>query len=277
MVKKIFLSLLLGFCSISIAKVVIWDLGGVLCATNEWGIIYEFGLFKPFLYMLFDWKNPANIQKLLFEILSEIEAPEIENFKLAVTANGTPMPYIVCQYQAGKKRRPDVIVQAKRYIEQLPESKFSSAREKELIIRAVEVTFDPDILAQNTYMIPEGVALLKEVCAILNADRFRKNTCITCSNWDAVSFYKFALIHKEIFNLFEGRIEISGINHLLKPNIQVYTALLKKYSLTPENCIFIDDQEVNVQAAQAVGIPSILLKDKNYRALREELVRREVI
>ncbi len=277
MIKKLFLFLLVGFYCNSIAKVIIWDLGGVICATNKWGMAYEIGLFKPFMYLLLDWKNPAKIQKLLFQILSEVETPEIPDFKLAVIADGTPMPYIVCQYQAGKKRGPDAIAQAKQYIEKLPENRFSSNREKDLIIRTIEVMFNPDILARNTYMIPEGVALFKEVCEARNADNSTKNKCIACSNWDAVSFHKFALAHENVFNLFEGRIEISGINHLLKPNPETYIALLKKYSLNPEDCLFIDDQEINVQAAQAVGIPSLCLKNGNYRILRDELQRREVI
>lgn len=44
---------------------------------------------------------------------------------------------------------------------------------------------------------------------------------------------------------------------MIKPDKSIYKALLDKYSLVPEECIFIDDMMVNVEAAQACGIYGI--------------------
>lgn len=42
-----------------------------------------------------------------------------------------------------------------------------------------------------------------------------------------------------------------------KPHPQAYEILLQQLSLPPEQILFIDDQNVNVQAAEKLGIQSI--------------------
>lgn len=42
--------------------------------------------------------------------------------------------------------------------------------------------------------------------------------------------------------------------HMVKPNTEIYDYICKKYSLNPEECIFIDDLDANVEAACNYGI-----------------------
>ena len=42
-----------------------------------------------------------------------------------------------------------------------------------------------------------------------------------------------------------------------KPEKECYEILLNKYSLVPEECLFIDDSLANVQVAESLGIKSI--------------------
>ena len=42
-----------------------------------------------------------------------------------------------------------------------------------------------------------------------------------------------------------------------KPEKECYQILLNKYSLVPEECLFIDDNETNVEVAESLGIKSI--------------------
>lgn len=58
------------------------------------------------------------------------------------------------------------------------------------------------------------------------------------------------------FNYFEGGL-ISGEAKFSKPEKEIYEILIKKYSLIPEECLFIDDIEVNVKAAIASGMNGI--------------------
>ncbi len=54
----------------------------------------------------------------------------------------------------------------------------------------------------------------------------------------------------------DGRIVSSHV-HLRKPQPEIYQALLDRYSLKPEECIFFDDRQVNADAAAAQGIRAV--------------------
>ena len=45
--------------------------------------------------------------------------------------------------------------------------------------------------------------------------------------------------------------------HMLKPEPGIYEHILKKYSLVPEDCLFFDDRQENVDAAIKMGIQSV--------------------
>lgn len=49
---------------------------------------------------------------------------------------------------------------------------------------------------------------------------------------------------------------------LCKPDKAIYELLFKRYELKPEECIFIDDLEKNVNAAIACGMKGILFKNR---------------
>ncbi len=62
------------------------------------------------------------------------------------------------------------------------------------------------------------------------------------------------------FELFEGGL-FSWEIHALKPSAEIYHALLDRYSLNPKDCLFFDDMEINVAAAEELGIKSVLFTD----------------
>lgn len=45
--------------------------------------------------------------------------------------------------------------------------------------------------------------------------------------------------------------------HLLKPDERIYRALLEKYDLRAEECLFFDDRPANVEGARKVGIQAV--------------------
>ncbi len=55
----------------------------------------------------------------------------------------------------------------------------------------------------------------------------------------------------------------------VKPDTAIYNILLKTYDLKPEECIFIDDMEINIEGAKVLGIDGIVCKD--HTTVREEL------
>lgn len=57
----------------------------------------------------------------------------------------------------------------------------------------------------------------------------------------------------EMFRLFDGMV-ISAKEKLLKPDPAIYQCLIKRFHLKPQECLFIDDTQVNVEGAENVGI-----------------------
>jgi epoxide hydrolase-like predicted phosphatase len=63
-----------------------------------------------------------------------------------------------------------------------------------------------------------------------------------------------------IGDLFE-EIVLSGDLGTVKPNPEIYHATLEKLGVGPEESVFIDDRQSNIEGAEALGIKSILFTD----------------
>ena len=68
---------------------------------------------------------------------------------------------------------------------------------------------------------------------------------------------EFMLENHEYISLFDGGV-FSCDAKLIKPSPEIYHFLLEKYDLFPGDCIFFDDVEENVAAAEKEGIKGVL-------------------
>jgi putative hydrolase of the HAD superfamily len=61
---------------------------------------------------------------------------------------------------------------------------------------------------------------------------------------------------------------------VIKPDSTIYRLFLKRFDLNPHECVFIDDQERNVNAARNIGIPGIIFESYNqaYNDLKKLLL-----
>lgn len=59
------------------------------------------------------------------------------------------------------------------------------------------------------------------------------------------------------FKYFDGGV-ISAEAKASKPDSRIYNILIDKYSLVPDECLFIDDLEVNVKAAEETGMKGLV-------------------
>lgn len=78
--------------------------------------------------------------------------------------------------------------------------------------------------------------------------------------------------HREeipILSLLDGCV-FSGEIGIVKPSREIFQHLLNKYSVSAEECIFIDDNEKNIKGAKEVNINTYLF-DGNAKALKEYL------
>jgi HAD superfamily hydrolase (TIGR01509 family) len=74
------------------------------------------------------------------------------------------------------------------------------------------------------------------------------------------------------FNFFDGGIISSRVN-ASKPDRKIFKILLDKYFLTANECLFIDDIELNVQSASSVGMTAICALES---ADLSELIEKEL-
>lgn len=68
-------------------------------------------------------------------------------------------------------------------------------------------------------------------------------------HWPTFTFY----------NEVDGYV-VSAIEGMKKPDSAIYELLCNRYQLKPQECLFVDDRQVNVEAARSVGMESVLFE-----------------
>ena len=132
---------------------------------------------------------------------------------------------------------------------------FQDADELNLIKYGCRSFLVPELLAENTHIIPEGLEFVKK-CKANDIE------IAIISNWEKPSFELVRNKMPELFNLFDDRTTIIPAKvGYTKPHPKIYEYSLHLTGHTPESCIFIDDSASNVAGAQKYGIPSILHKN----------------
>ncbi len=67
--------------------------------------------------------------------------------------------------------------------------------------------------------------------------------------------------HKLKFLPYMDGVIFSYEHKVIKPESKIYEILLQKYGLDPNECVFIDDRQENIEAAEAFGIRGIRFVD----------------
>lgn len=94
------------------------------------------------------------------------------------------------------------------------------------------------------------------------------------SNSARQDFRQYLETRRGFVDLFEVVVSSAEVGHA-KPEEEVYRFTLDRFQLPPRATLFIDDLPRNTQAAEKMGIPSIVFT--NPLALVEELRRRSVL
>ena len=111
----------------------------------------------------------------------------------------------------------------------------------------------------------ESIEGMKEILKFLSEKYFLATLINEGSEW---ANYKLDISG---FRIFFKENFISGDLKVAKPNSKIYKIALEKLNIKPEECIFIDDQTKNCEAAKKLGIKSIVFK--NPTQLKKELAR----
>lgn len=62
------------------------------------------------------------------------------------------------------------------------------------------------------------------------------------------------------WNIFDGMVVSSRV-HLVKPDAEIYRYLIDTFSLVPSETVFIDDNQLNIDSAEELGIRTILFEN----------------
>ncbi len=82
---------------------------------------------------------------------------------------------------------------------------------------------------------------------------------VALTNWSHETF-PIALNRFEFLHWFEG-IVVSGEEKTRKPFVDIYNITLERYNINAKNSVFIDDNLINVNTANQLGIHGIHFKE----------------
>lgn len=102
---------------------------------------------------------------------------------------------------------------------------------------------------------------ISENVAVLRKLEHTKYNLFGLTNWSAETF-PYALKHYDFFQIFEGKIVVSGDEKLIKPDPKIWEVLLERYAIKAEESVFIDDNLKNIDVAKSLGFICIHIKPK---------------
>lgn len=105
------------------------------------------------------------------------------------------------------------------------------------------------MVAPRAYAIPWVKGLKEKGYRVYYLSNFSDKAYVECA--DALDFLP----------LTDGGI-LSYRERMIKPEPEIYRRLLERYGLKAEECVFIDDLEVNVEAARSEGFSGIVFETK---------------
>lgn len=111
--------------------------------------------------------------------------------------------------------------------------------------------------------IPQTVELIQDLSA--------KGYKLYCLSNMSVEFYDYLKV-REVFDCFDGQV-ISALEKVVKPEGAIYRLILDRFDLIPEETLFIDDLQHNLDAASEFGIQTVNFSDreKGYRMIEDIL------
>ena len=268
---------LLVLPTITSCKLILWDLGDTLVSVSILGMVSEIGIADCLVYHLFHTKEKDQLQNLLFDVLEEYGGRQHgSKDQLCYHTAHRPLPRIMCEWLAGNVTDSEKLVRKihKKIDSLYSNGYFQNEREYRIVKNAIAAMFNPQVLVRNTYVIKQALELVKEIA------RSTTHVQTIISNWDGISYsdLRESETGKTLSCYFDlNSIAISGSLNALKPRQTIFDICLEKYGLEASECILIDDQKENCDAAQRYGFLTIQVKNHDFKAVRKELVRLGVL
>lgn len=125
------------------------------------------------------------------------------------------------------------------------------------VAKAPQYEKEIHMLFDNIRYIAKEYPYAQEWIKSLKAEGYR---VYLLSNYGRTAFEATS---KELgfISLVDGMV-ISYEVKYVKPEPEIYQALFDKYNLKPEECVFLDDREENIRAAESFGMHGIVVQSK---------------
>ena len=258
------------------AKYVIWDLGDTLMRVDRAYVAARAGIMDCIsLYHQYGPECRNLINETIYSVLqSEYEQNGNEKTCCPQDAQGRPVPQLICDWLSGAQPAKTLLREAHYRLDSY--KKPLDPRLERIVRNTISMMLDPQKFARSMKPIHRAVRLLRQCARIKDpATGKPKHTMIILSNWDKESFNiaaKRRLNHRLFRHFRPENIFISGELRDVKPHQLIFEYILKRKNIdNPGECIFIDDQDINLQAAAAVGMKTIRVTDGDYSTVKTQL------
>ncbi|MBQ7065808.1 MAG: HAD family phosphatase [Lachnospiraceae bacterium] len=106
-----------------------------------------------------------------------------------------------------------------------------------------------DMLGRRDYAIPWIKELKEKGYKVLYLSNFSRKAEVECAH--TLDFLPY----------MDGGI-LSYQEKVIKPEPEIYQILIDRYNLVPDECVFMDDKEINCEGARKAGIHAIVFTTK---------------
>jgi HAD superfamily hydrolase (TIGR01509 family) len=127
--------------------------------------------------------------------------------------------------------------------------------------------YDKEVFASCVNRIAPFLTPISEMVETLHEVRRNGYKTYILSNMPKEMHEELRELH-DFFKYFDGQVYSYEVK-AIKPQPQIYQALINNYSLKENESVFIDDLEMNIRAAKDLGIEGIVCK--NPAQVRSEL------
>ncbi len=227
---------------------VVFDLGGVLVETSKRSAIWQIGPKNVFSYLA--RTHSTQIKKSFYETLDLIDGTTGNKYG-AKDPDGDMLPNLFTIWLRGKQPNEQLLAYILEQIEQHPEW-FKNKQVQNVTSAMAQFTFDPKNFINACHPIYGMMAFAREC-------KEKGYKLYILSNWDPESFELLKQKYPELLELFDGAV-ISGQTHKMKPNPKMFALITEK--VPAYDCIFIDDQQENIEAARSAGMHTIFAKPR---------------
>lgn len=262
--QALFFSFFLAINSLTSAYSVIFDLNGVLLKTDKIAATQQIGYWKLCRALL---TGTIPGEKTMFKELNKLTALTACN--KAQSSKGNQLPQVMYDWMVSQEKNKDLLLRtqkallAKRKKIKNPLKRWHYNAKYKLIAAMARMMFAPQRFAATQKLAKDAHRLVKQL-------KEQGHRIYVLSNFDTESFDLLRQKYKKFFDLFDG-IVTSGQAKLLKPQKEIYTYILSKYGLEGHECIFVDDQQINLDGAAQYTIDGILCKNENLTKVAQNL------